>query len=134
MSIIVGRTTLIIAHRLSTIRHAHKIIVMHKGKLVEQGDHESLMRLGGVYHDLVEQQNLLKAEEEAQITRELKQVAAANKLEDIAADFSRRRASTIISITPSIKAALFGKRRISASSKNAVDDGNIEVKKFRTIE
>jgi ABC-type multidrug transport system fused ATPase/permease subunit len=48
-----GRTTLIIAHRLSTIRDADIICVMDKGRIIEQGSHEELMKLKGHYFDLV---------------------------------------------------------------------------------
>ncbi len=44
-----GRTTLVIAHRLSTVRKADQIIVMGHGRVVEQGDHDSLLARGGVY-------------------------------------------------------------------------------------
>ena len=47
-----GRTTLVIAHRLSTIRNADKIIVMDRGKAVDQGTHEELLERGGIYADL----------------------------------------------------------------------------------
>ncbi len=45
----VGRTTLVIAHRLSTIEHAHRIVVLVKGKIVEMGTHAQLLSLGRVY-------------------------------------------------------------------------------------
>ena len=48
------RTTLIIAHRLSTIRNADLIVVLNKGKVVEQGKHNELMKIeGGQYRTLV---------------------------------------------------------------------------------
>lgn len=46
------RTTLIIAHRLSTIQHADVILVMDKGRIVEQGNHETLLSKGGAYAEL----------------------------------------------------------------------------------
>ena len=45
-----GRTTIIVAHRLSTIQTADKIIVMHKGRIMEEGDHQSLLKQGGFYY------------------------------------------------------------------------------------
>ncbi len=44
-----GRTTVVIAHRLSTIRGAEKIIVIDEGGVVEQGDHNELMEVNGIY-------------------------------------------------------------------------------------
>ncbi|MEH7826613.1 ABC transporter ATP-binding protein [Gemmobacter denitrificans] len=47
-----GRTTLVIAHRLATIRAADKIVVIDKGRVVEEGTHDSLLAKGGLYADL----------------------------------------------------------------------------------
>lgn len=52
-----GRTTLTIAHRLSTIRGAHKILVLTEEGIKEQGSHNELMALKGMYYDLYTQGN-----------------------------------------------------------------------------
>ncbi|WP_088288113.1 ABC transporter ATP-binding protein [Kineosporia sp. A_224] len=51
-----GRTSFVIAHRLSTIRGADTILVLESGRVVEQGDHETLLARGGVYADLYRSQ------------------------------------------------------------------------------
>ncbi|CAF1404067.1 unnamed protein product [Adineta steineri] len=48
------RTTIVIAHRLSTIRNADKIIVMQKGEIIEEGNHELLMNNQSVYYNLIQ--------------------------------------------------------------------------------
>lgn len=53
-----NRTSIVIAHRLSTIRHADEIIVLQKGRIAERGSHDSLLAAGGIYHRLVEMQEV----------------------------------------------------------------------------
>lgn len=52
------RTTLVIAHRLSTIKDADEIIVLHKGSIVERGNHTELVNLAGHYKQLIDLQNI----------------------------------------------------------------------------
>ncbi len=49
-----GRTAVIVAHRLSTIQHADKIIVMQKGEIMEEGNHQALLKKEGIYKSLYE--------------------------------------------------------------------------------
>ena len=58
-----NRTTLVIAHRLSTIKSADKIVVLHQGKLVEEGTHQSLLEAEGYYAKLCNGQELIRAEQ-----------------------------------------------------------------------
>ena len=51
-----GRTSFIIAHRLSTIKNADLILVMNEGNIIEQGNHEELMKQGGFYEKLYNSQ------------------------------------------------------------------------------
>jgi len=51
-----GRTVLLIAHRLSTVEKADKILVIEKGKIVEEGNHQDLIAKGGAYSALVKRQ------------------------------------------------------------------------------
>ena len=51
-----GRTTFVIAHRLSTVRDADRILVLDEGKIVEEGTHDQLLGMGGLYADLYSRQ------------------------------------------------------------------------------
>jgi len=52
------KTCLIISHRISAVKEADEILVLDDGKIIERGDHEALVRRGGVYADLYQQQRL----------------------------------------------------------------------------
>jgi len=57
--LMVGRTTLVIAHRLSTVRALDRLLVFDRGRIVEEGSHDELIRLkGGIYRRLFERQAL----------------------------------------------------------------------------
>ncbi|CAF0877399.1 unnamed protein product, partial [Didymodactylos carnosus] len=109
-----GRTTLVIAHRLSTIRNANKIVVIHEGTTVEEGDHETLMNKRGNYYALVQAQNLQIAEENEE-----------DEDEDIYPDeinVRQQRRSTVASLSPSMLATIH-------EAKIADNDGEKNVKK-----
>ena len=62
------RTTVVIAHRLSTIRHADRIYVLEKGRIVEEGSHEELVAAGGGYRALWDVQTGEAVEHEPRTT------------------------------------------------------------------
>ena len=62
VAVMQGRTTFVIAHRLSTVQNADHIIVLERGRIVEQGSHEQLDAIGGIYHEILELQ--LRPQEE----------------------------------------------------------------------
>lgn len=57
-----GRTAVVVAHRLSTIRHADRIVVFHKGRIAEEGDHDALVARDGIYARLHRLQGASHAE------------------------------------------------------------------------
>ena len=60
------RTAIVISHRISTVRHADRIVVLDDGRIAEQGTHDELLALGGLYADLYRKQLLEEALEEAE--------------------------------------------------------------------
>ena len=58
-----GRTSLVIAHRMATIQHADEILVMQRGKVIERGDHATLLEKGGTYARLIELQSADRPQE-----------------------------------------------------------------------
>jgi len=62
-----GRTTIVIAHRLSTIKTADNIVVMSRGRIIEQGSHDELLEKKSAYYNLVEAQQISAANEEKKL-------------------------------------------------------------------
>lgn len=74
--ILEGRTSLIIAHRLSTVRDADRILVMQRGKIMEDGTHEELLRMNGIYARLYRRQFVQLRADEALSTSERRRMEA----------------------------------------------------------
>ena len=55
-----GKTILVIAHRLNTIESADQILVIENGRIREQGNHDTLMAVGGLYHTMVSKRSEIK--------------------------------------------------------------------------
>jgi len=58
--VMASRTTLVIAHRVSTVQDADHIVVLDDGEIVEQGTHDELVALGGIYADMYQRQHLVE--------------------------------------------------------------------------
>lgn len=106
------RTTIIVAHRLSTIRNADKIIVLDKGKVVEQGSHEFLMQQNNAYCRLIK----------AQVTgHEDGTKAAENKLDSLALDEKELSASSVDEKGQDIREE---RNKIASPDVEAAEDSN----------
>ncbi|CAF3938442.1 unnamed protein product [Rotaria sordida] len=81
-----GRTTIVIAHRLSTIRNADLIIGLERGKVVESGTHDDLMKHKGLYYELVTAQAQKEKEKEDEEDMDIED-------EEVKREFVRRRSS-----------------------------------------
>jgi ATP-binding cassette subfamily B (MDR/TAP) protein 1 len=98
-----NRTTIVIAHRLSTIKRADKIVVVRKGKLVEQGTHEELVKIEtGVYRGLVHAQELAMDGDDIQSTPE-DSVVDESKVTDSKETEGKEEKSEIAKTNPEYK-------------------------------
>ncbi|MFL9863839.1 ABC transporter ATP-binding protein [Paraburkholderia fungorum] len=82
--LMMGRTTLVVAHRLSTVRALDRLLVLDKGKVIEEGSHDALIRIeNGLYRRLFERQalELIKGLGDSELTRKTDS-ARANRLDD----------------------------------------------------
>jgi ATP-binding cassette subfamily B protein len=75
--VLAGRTSLIIAHRLSTVRDADRILVMQRGQIMEDGTHEELLRLNGIYARLYRRQFAQLRQDEPHSTAERRRLEAS---------------------------------------------------------
>ena len=58
MGVMRSRTSILVSHRVSTVRHADTIVVLDEGRIAEQGTHDALLALGGIYAELYRRQQL----------------------------------------------------------------------------
>jgi ABC-type methionine transport system ATPase subunit len=116
----------VIAHRLSTIRNADKIIVMQKGEIVEEGDHDTLMRAKDTYFSLVEQQTLHQVEEAEELELEQEKASKVLFSEETNNDSieQRHRESKIVNLISSALSALREKKYSKIG--NDLDEKNEE--------
>ena len=81
-----GRTTIVIAHRLSTIKTADNIVVMSRGRIVEQGTHDDLLDRRAAYYNLVEAQRISAEAEAKQIEEDIAATEPSGDLEKVVSE------------------------------------------------
>ena len=89
-----GRTVVLVAHRLSTVMNAHKIAVIDQGAVVEEGTHDQLLEMGGVYSSLVRRQMAKKASvlsQSAEGDDEGEKKAAAATIDQLMAEIDKNK-------------------------------------------
>jgi ATP-binding cassette subfamily B protein len=77
-----GRTTFVIAHRLSTVRRADLILVMDKGRIVQQGTHAELLEQGGMYREIHDLQLVHNVPEELELEEVIQEEKEVSRTED----------------------------------------------------
>ena len=82
-NLIRGRTTLAIAHRLSTLRRADRLVVLDRGHIVEEGNHEELLARKGAYYRLDRAQTEFLNGAGGSASRETEELVAAAPLKEI---------------------------------------------------
>lgn len=93
-NIATGRTVVTIAHRLSTITGADNIIVMHKGVIIEQGNHAELMAKDGSYAELVKLQTLSSTPDKNETTISVETVSKSDQSSVTAGDIEKAESSS----------------------------------------
>ncbi|PYH44674.1 ABC transporter ATP-binding protein [Aspergillus saccharolyticus JOP 1030-1] len=125
-----GRTMITIAHRLSTITGADNIVVMHKGTIVEQGDHATLMARNGAYADLVKLQGMSSASDDAPATADHASRSDPPSLTDV--EIENEKASLADTEEPAEKSPVVHETPASDSSNTPTSDEEADPEELAT--
>jgi ATP-binding cassette subfamily B (MDR/TAP) protein 1 len=86
-----NRTTIIIAHRLATVRDADRILVMKDGQVIQDGQHEGLLKSEGLYAELIQAQQFDKRQEPSAAPSIMSSAQSSHKGDDWLSPISQRR-------------------------------------------